>query len=68
MTLSPRRRGERSMIPGSAGSLPSASAGTVSVPRSTARICTAVSGSGTAPPDSAKTMNGTTSAGAWAKM
>ena len=44
-----RGRGGRSMIPGSAGSRPSASAGSVSVPRSIARICSAVSGSGIAP-------------------
>jgi hypothetical protein len=33
-----------------------------------ARICSAVSGSGTAPPERAKIRNGTTSGVAWAKM
>lgn len=56
------------MVPGSAGSRPSARAGSVSVPRSIARICSTVSGKGTVPPDSAKTRNGTTSGAAWAKM
>ena len=51
MTLWLRGRGGRSMRPGSAGSRPSASAGRVSVPRSMARICSTVSGSGIAPPD-----------------
>ena len=36
-------------MPGSAGSRPSASAGSVSVPRSIARICSTVSGSGIGP-------------------
>ena len=42
----PAGRGARSIRPGSAGSLPSASAGSVSVPRSMARICRTVSGRG----------------------
>src|SRR6266700_1311810 len=56
-----RGRGRRSISPGSAGSRDSASAGRVSVPRSMARICMTVSGSGIAPPASAKTRNGKTS-------
>jgi hypothetical protein len=56
------------MISGSALSRPSASAGRVSVPTSTASSCITVSGSGTAPPESAKIRNGTTSGTAWAKM
>ena len=47
------------MSPGSAGSRPSASAGSVSVPRSMARIASTVSGSGIAPPESANKRNGT---------
>ena len=61
----PRRR---CMIPGSAASRPSASAGSVSVPTSNASSCSTVSGSGIAPPPSAKTRNGVTSGVAWAKM
>ncbi|OHV20480.1 hypothetical protein BBK14_27835 [Parafrankia soli] len=68
ITPSLRGLGGRSISPGSAGSRPSASAGSVSVPRSITRICRTVSGSGTAPPDSAKTRNGTTSGTAWAKI
>ena len=68
MTPSERRRGGLSISPGSAGSRPRASAGTVSVPRSIARIWSTVSGSGTRPPDAANTANGTASGGAWAKM
>ncbi len=55
-----RGRGGRSVSPGSAGSRLSARAGSVSVARSMARICITVSGSGTAPPASAKTRNGIT--------
>jgi len=40
----------------------------VSVPRSIARICSAVSGSGIAPPASAQITNGTISGIAWTKM
>ena len=58
ITPSERSRGGRSMIPGSAGSRPSASAGSVSVPTSKASSCRTVSGSGIAPPPSAKTRNG----------
>ncbi len=56
------------MMPGSAGSRPSASAGRVSVPTSKASSCMTVSGSGIAPPLSANTMNGVTSGVVWAKM
>src|SRR5436305_13719230 len=63
-----RGRGERSIRPVSAGSRDSARAGRVSVPRSIARICITVSGSGTAPPASAKTRKGTTSGTAWVNM
>ena len=68
MTFSARLRGGRSIRPGSAGSRPSARPGTVSVPRSIARICSTVSGSGITPPARANTTNGTTSGTAWAKM
>ena len=68
ITPSEAGRGGRAMRPGSAASRPSASAGRISVPRSIARICITVSGSGTAPPESAKTRNGITSGVAWAKM
>jgi hypothetical protein len=56
------------MLPGSIGSRPSASEGSVSVPTSNARINITVSGSGIAPPASANSRNGTTSGVAWAKM
>ena len=68
MTLSERLRGGRCMSPGSAGSRPRASAGSVSVPTSNASSCSTVSGSGIAPPPSAKTRNGVTSGVVWAKM
>jgi hypothetical protein len=61
MTPSVRGRGGRFISPGSAGSRLSASAGRMSVPKSMAWISMTVSGSGTAPPASAKTRNGTTS-------
>ena len=44
--LEPRARRLLDMRPGSAGSRPRASAGSVSVPRSIARICITVSGRG----------------------
>ena len=68
MTPSDVFLGGRSINPGSAGSRPSARAGTVSVPRSIARIWSTVRGSGIRPPEAAKATNGTTSGGAWAKM
>ncbi len=68
ITPSRRDRGGRSIRPGSAGSRLRASAGSVSVPRSTARICMTVNGSGMAPPERAKTKNGTTSGTACVKM
>ena len=68
MTPSERGRGGRSMLPGSIGSRPSASDGSVSLPTSKASSCSTVSGSGIAPPASANTRNGTTSGVACAKM
>ena len=50
--------GGRVMTPGSARSRARASAHSVSAPRSMARICSTVMGSGTAPPERANTRNG----------
>lgn len=68
ITLWEPGRGGRDMIPGSARSRPRARAGRVSVPRSMARICRTVSGSGTDPAERANTRKGTTSGVRWAKM
>ena len=54
------------MMPGSGASVPSASAGTMSVPRSMARICMTVSASGIL--KSTKRMNGTSSGMLLVKM
>ena len=63
-TLLLRRRsarglGGRCIVPGSACSVPSAIAGTMSVPRSMASTCITTSGSGTAPPLIPQTRKGT---------
>ena len=54
------------MMPGSGASVPSASAGIMSVPRSMARICMTVSGSGMR--KTTKRMNGTISGMLLVKM
>ena len=56
------------MMPGSAGSRLSDSAGKVSLPTSKASSCKMVNGNGISPPPSANTKNGTVSGVAWAKM
>ena len=54
-------RGGWFITPGSGGSTPNPSAGIISVPKSTARICIIVNGSGTKPLDKRKNADGTAS-------
>ena len=54
-------RGGRFITPGSGGSTPKPRAGIMSVPKSTAKICMTVKGSGTKPRDNRKKADGTAS-------
>jgi hypothetical protein len=60
--ISPSARIRPVMVRGLAGSAPSASAGSRSVPISRARICRTPSASGSLPPVTAQAANGTSSA------
>ena len=68
ITPSSRGRGGLRMIPGWAGSRPSASEGSVSVSTSKQSSSSTGKGSGILPPERAKTRNAAISGVAWAKM